>query len=353
MYKKSIVLLQNKRFAQHVKLLLHRKNSSAVEDYPLLSDVDAIRDEFLRTGNTSNIRISFGRFIKEYGFPKVFIMDYTIDLGLHETEDPDRRKIFNTILISYAILAHAKGYPDAYANIILVADRQEEYMIEMYRNSPAILFKQLHTGDDRVNALIRIFIQEEQKLKEYLNLYSISRPDTEEYTRSLAELKTIIDEINAKIEAGKKPDRAAGKIAMITDDLTPADVVCRATDDRILINGELRDISESERDSYVKKNIYLEGALTVKTMNAVRDRILKVFKVISKINPYKKDERIFIHIPDSSIIDGSFASTMGTFISNTLAEYSGISLEIGPKNCEKLKNSSGFFIVKDYLIKNI
>jgi hypothetical protein len=74
---------------------------------------------------------------------------------------------------------------------------------------------------------------------------------------------------------------------------------------------------------------------------------------MAKINPFKKDEKVFINVPDTSVIDGAFAGTMGTFLSSAFPEYTGISFNMGKENCEKVKNSQGYVAIKDYIIKNL
>jgi len=353
MYQKSIIILQDKRFAQHIKVLLHKKKKGVLSTYPLLTDIDSIRNELFITKNTSNIRVSLGQFIKEHGFPYLFIMDYMIDFGLKEEEDPDKRKLLRTVLIAFTVLANAKGYSNALANIVLVAGKKKSPIVSVYIKNPSILLKQLHTNDERVNSFIKSFLTHNEKLINFFNLSSLVQPEEGHYANALQQLEKITDDIDKKIASKKKPQTPGTTTEMITDDLDPADVICRATMEKIFVNGEMRTISEGEKNRYREKNISLEGALTVKTITAVKERLLTLFQAMSKINPFKKDERIFIHVPDSSLIDGSFASSMGTFLSSALPEYKGISLDVGAENSKKLRKSNGYFAVKDFIIKNL
>ena len=104
---------------------------------------------------------------------------------------------------------------------------------------------------------------------------------------------------------------------------------------------------------YIEKNIHLEGAITTNTLSVVTNRVFTTFQAMSKVNPFQKDEKIFINIPDSSIVDGSFASVIGTFLTKSLAEFSGISINMGKTNIEKVKNSEGYITIRDFIIKNL
>ncbi|MFW6181569.1 MAG: hypothetical protein ACOC8N_07460, partial [Spirochaetota bacterium] len=322
MYDKSIVLLQDRRTAQYLKLFLGKRNKEVDTSSPLLSDIEAVRNELYVTRNTSNIRVAFGQFIKNHGFPFLVALDYTVDFGLKEQEDPDRRKVLRTILISYIILANAKGFDRSLANIVLLCGKKDAHLVEVYRNNPSILLKQLRTNDERVNALIRSHIQKGDELRRFLNLFPLVRPTDGDYHGMLENLGRYVDLIEKELKQarggeggaepeGRKPARPTPE--MNTQELPPADVICRATLDKIVVNGEVRPITEEERERYHEKVIVLEGAITVRTVTMVNERILDLFKVIARFNPFRKNERIFIRVPDESVIDGSFASSVGSF----------------------------------------
>jgi hypothetical protein len=44
---------------------------------------------------------------------------------------------------------------------------------------------------------------------------------------------------------------------------------------------------------------------------------------------------------------------MGTFLSSVFPEYTGISLNIGKENSEKMRNSKGYVAIKDFILKNL
>ncbi len=353
MYEKSIILTQDKRLEQSIKLLLRSKKMGIETDLPLLSNLNLIKNDIQRNYNTLNMRGEFGVFLKKHGFPYMTILDYEIDLGLPENLDPDMKKLLRTFLIAFSILANGKGYGSAIANIVLIVNKKFYKNVSQYEREPSSLLEQLKTQDDRVNAIMQSFANNRDRVRAFFNISHIFKPEDGKYHQEIESLEKIINGADERLKSKQRKTEDRGVTEMITDDLEPANVICRATLDKILINGDVRQISEEEKEKYHEKNINLKGAITVKTINTVTDRIINTFQAMSKLNPFKKDEKIFINIPDTSLIDGSFSPSMGSFLSDELSEYAGISLNIGKNNCEKLKNSRGFIAIKDFLIKNL
>jgi hypothetical protein len=353
MYEKTILLTRDKRLEQSIKLLLTTKKKSVVNEFPLLSDLTAIHRDIGQFQNTLHLRGEFGSFVKNHGFPFMIIMDYIIDFGLPKQVDPDMRKLFRTFLIAFTILTTGKGYNGAKVNIVLIIDRRIKDGVTALERDPSIFLDRLETQDSRVNAIIGSFSNDQERVKDLYNIRHICRPQEGDYKREIDSLDHIIDETDGLLRDKERDKRMSGVTGMITDDLEPATVICRSSQDRIIVNGEQREISEDERKRYQVKNINLIGAITSKTVTTVCDRILDTFTAIRRINPFKKDEKIFINIPDTSTLDGSFAPSMGSFFNGELGAYSGISINIGTANCSKVRQSQGFIAIKDFLIKNL
>jgi len=353
MYEKTILLAGDKRLEQSIKLLLNTKKKFVEKDLPLLSDLTAIHRDIGQFQNTLHLRGEFGSFVKSHGFPFMIIMDYIIDFGLPKQVDPDMRKLFRTFLIAFTILANGKGYDGTKVNIVLIIDRHMKDSVAGFERDPSLFLDRLKTQDSRVNAILDSFSKDQERVNNLYNIRHICRPEEGNYKREIDSLDRIIDETDDCLRVKERDKKMSGATGMITDDLEPATVICRSTQDRIIVNGKPREISEDERKRYQVKNINLIGAITSKTVKTVCDRILDTFTVMNRINPFKKDDKIFINIPDTSTLDGSFAPSMGSFLNGELGAYSGISINIGAVNCSRVRQSPGFIAIRDYLIKNL
>jgi len=353
MYERTLLLTQDRRLEQSIRLLLRMKKKDIEKELPLLSDIDAIRSDITQFRNTLHLRREFSTYVKSFGFPFMIIMDYIIDFGLSNEVDPDMKKLFRTFLIAFMILANGKGYNTARANIVLIADPKLEANVAGLQAEPSIFLTKLKTQDERVNAIIDSFSKEPGRVKEFFSIGYILRPEDGDYNSVTQSLEAIVDKAEYPVQKEERAHRAAGMTEMITDDLEPASVICRVTEDRIVENGTTREITQKERELYRKKNINLFGAITSRTAKTVGERIIATFSAMNRINPFKKDEKIFINIPDSSVIDGSFASSIGSLLNGELASYTGISLHVGKENCCRLQQSPGFIAVRDHLIKNL
>jgi len=354
MYKKTIILTQDKRFEHFIKNLFRTKKMNFETALPLLTNIEAIREDIHKVGTTVNIRGVFGHFIKNYGFPFMFIMDYQVDFSLPLQHDPDKRKLVRTFLLAYALLAYSKGFENGVANIVFIIEKSQFSTVSQFAKNPTLLLEQIRTRDDRINAIINSFVKNRERAKAFFKLFYIFRPEDGKYAVEIERLEKIIEIFTRHIDSVQQTvEEKRPSTEMITGDLKPADVICRAAVEKLIVNGELRNMSEEEKNTYLEKNIHILGAATQKTLPEVKDRIISTFNVMSKVNPFKKEERIFIKVPDSSLLDGSFAISMGTFLVKELAEYTGISIDIGSLNLEKLKNSQGYFAIEDFIIKNL
>ena len=327
MYQKTIIITHDKRYERAINNMLRSKNLAVETDIPLLSDFESIRNDIIHNTNTINIRGEFEYFIKEYGLPYMFIIEYQMELGIPGKLEIENTKLLKTFILAYAILAQAKGFDNGSANIVLIVERKHESTAQQFAKYPLFLLDQIRTKDERINAIIDAFGSDQEKVKNFFRMSYILRPTDGNYARELDRLQKIMP-VYDKIISQQRTKEPDVKTKIVSEDLEPADVVCRATLEKIIINGELSPITDEQKKTYIEKNIHLLGAVVQKTNLKVQERLLNTFTTMTKINPFKKGERIFIQIPDSTLIDGSFASSMGKFLSTVLEEYSGISINI-------------------------
>jgi hypothetical protein len=352
MYQKTIIITQYKRYKQLISQMMRKKNREIENSLPLLSDLEVIKNDISQNKNTINIRGEFGYFIKQYGFPYMIIIDYIIDFGLSSRADPDNRKLVRTFLLAYTILAHAQGYKGGSAHIVFIVEKKHESTVKQFAKYPLFLLDQIRCKDEKINSIIDSFAKDQEKVKNFFKIAYILVREDGKYADELERLEKIMNIYDSIISSQTHVESQPAVVLDPGDD-TPADVICRATIEKIIINGKLKPISTDQKAQYIEKNIHLRGAVTTTTFPVVQERILETFTAMTKINPFKKEEKIFIHISEDTHIDGSFASSMGTFLSSVLSDYTGISINIGKDKLDKLKKSPGFIAIKDFIFKNL
>ncbi len=265
MYTKTIILMQDKRYEKFIKLMLKKKNRAVETDLTLLSDMDSVKNDIYKNRNTINIRGEFGHFVKQHGLPYMMIIDYMIDFGFPDFAGTDDRKLAQTFILSYTILAQAKGYDNGSANIVFIVNKKNESTIKQFAKYPLFLLDQIRTKDERVNSIIDSFAIDKERVKGFFKIAYILQPDDGKYADELERLERIMV-VYDKIISSKPQIEAEETVEMVSDDAEPADVICRATIEKIITNGELKPISVDQKNQYVEKNVHLMGAVTMKTI---------------------------------------------------------------------------------------
>ena len=234
MYAKSLLITQDKRLESYIRQLLRRLKMEIEIGYPLLSNLDSIRYDLMKNRITVNIRGEFAQFIKENGFPAVTIIDYIIDLGLSEKEDPDQRKLLRTFLLAFTLLANAKGFANARANIVFVIPKRLKTIMNNFVENPSFLLDEIRTKDERVNVIIDTFAANKEKVKDYFRFSYIFRPDDGKYLEEMEKLEETLKRYAETAEAVKSVEtKPPVSTPLIGDDLVPARVLCRASIQKI------------------------------------------------------------------------------------------------------------------------
>ncbi len=353
MYKKSIVLLKNKPAAQIIRGFLHTKKKEIETESILLNDFDEIKKDISQNRNTSNLRKHFGNFIMKNGMPYLMMMDYRTDLGLPVEVDPDQLKILNTFLISFCILAHTPSHEHKTVNLVLLLDKADNHFKEEYIENPSLLFKNLKTQDERANSYINNIGKDAEKAKNLMNISTLFYTEGTGIASELTKLEVIIQNIDSRIHFIKQESVLNSAKAVLPQNMEPARVICRPTGEKIICNGEIRDISADEKEKYFGNYLSIEGAITQETARLVQKRVVDTLNATSRLKPIGKESKIVFMIPDTSYIDSSFTTLMGTFFVNLKSKYPGVLMDLGEKNLEKVIHSPGFIAVKGMLVKSV
>jgi hypothetical protein len=347
MYRHSIILLKDQNLARIARTVLEYRDRHAEKDLALLRDLNEITADILRTGNTSNIRRQLGTFIMQKGFPFLTMIDFRTDLGLSKEQDPDNLKLFRTLIISFVLLAHTKGYENKTTNLILLTAGEDTTQVRKWIAEPALLFSAVKTSDDKLNAYISAFASNEEKARSYFHLVALEYPAAGQLPQSIKKFEEAVDEIQKWLVEKKHVNK--NHTGLVTEDLPPANAVLRVNPEKLVADGILRDANNDEKLSYTEMTLYLLGAVTIGTFETVKKRIIQTINAAHRIKPFRKDTRLVIKVPDASVIDASFATNFGMFFSNLPISINAV-LDLGRNNLEKVKTATGFIAVKAHMI---
>ena len=125
--------------------------------------------------------------------------------------------------------------------------------------SPGLLLEQIRTKDDRINAIIDTFIESKDKVKRFFKISYIFEPEEGRYAQEVERLEKIIDIFDKIMESLPEPEKKEAKMGMITEEIEPADVICSATIEKLLINGEINQITEEGKKQYLEKKGYIQN----------------------------------------------------------------------------------------------
>jgi hypothetical protein len=279
------------------------------------------------------------------------VLDYKANLDLPPEIDPDQQKIFNTFLISFSILAHTPTHEKKTINLVLLLDPGETCFQPDCVKEPSLLFQGLKTHDERANAFINNIARNSAKAKQFINIHTLTYQEGQNLIAELKKLENIISNIDSALNRLKQERIKEESAKAITENLEPARIICRPTGEKIICNGEIRDITEEEKTKYFGSYISVEGAITQSTAQIVQKRIADTIAAMARLKPINKESKLVFLIPDSSHIDSTFATSMGIFLTNLKSKYPGVTIDMGEINLEKVKSSPGLIAIKGLLVK--
>ena len=354
MYKRSIILLQDKNLSHIIRTVMEGHGKEYEKQLLCLFDFDSLRNTVKNSSSTSEFRKNLGEFITNCGYPFIIITDYRMDLGLPQEHDNDKLTFFRSLLISFSFLALKENFKNKIVNILLLVKEEDITGIEQSIKEPVLFFKSIKNNDERTYNIIKPFVEDSEYCKKIFNIYMLEYPSVSGVHDFMRRFEEIIKTVERNIIAYNNKDSLVSekdKFFTKSNNL-PASAILRPNKDKIIINGEIRNLNESESNRFVERVLYLEGSLTSEVLNSVFKNIEKTLENIGKIRPLRKGEQIIIHISDSSVIDDTFATKMGIYISNTIGRQYNILMEIEDKNLEKIKNSPAFIAIKGLINNN-
>ena len=127
------------------------------------------------TNNTEFFRKAFLRSVNDSGFPDLIAIDYKIDLGLDSADDPDQRKLFNTILISCIILSIENKSDKIKWNFLLIANEIHFNVVNKFLSNTIELLDIIHTKNNNINKYIEELKKNPAGFNELFNFNFIVR----------------------------------------------------------------------------------------------------------------------------------------------------------------------------------
>jgi hypothetical protein len=345
MYKKSIVILKDSQLDHVVRSVMENRKKEFEKELSLLCRFEEVRKDVRQTRGTANIRKHLSQFIMKNGFPFLTVLDFRADLGLPESEDPDRQKFFRSFLLSFSLLGASANFASKTANLVCFADKADRDRLIHCLADPTLLFQDLPANDDKTRQVVELFKADKEKACRFFNVNVLLYPENGNFNERIREFEEIITLAEKRLTQQAGGHSAA--IELITRNLPAAQVICRANEEKVIVNGEVRSLTADEKARYAENAFYFEGAILEHTLETVKQRILQTFSVLPKVKPMKKEAALTLHVSDNCAVDGSFPMSMGIFLTNTIGRHHKLVLNLGKVNLEKLKSVAGYFAIKD------
>ena len=341
-----LLITDNNRNENAMRNALATRPVELETGYQYLYSVDAIRHTINKTRNSSFLRAEMFNFIRSYGLPYFLGLDYTIDLNLDDTLDPDKRKILRTFLISSIILSRGAGFEKMRANFLLFAEPDKVEEARLLVKRPSTLLSMLHTRDEKVNRIINTLKKNPTLFNRIFYIDCIDNSIAP--TQKEAAIREFVDAIDRRSEleasiAGRmktKVDKTPGK---------PARVIMKLDDGRVIVDS--REIPQENAEKYgslKSREVYVAGDWTNVNIRSVAEKIALLIKKGSGDFSFSTDEQIILHLGKLCTIDGATATSLAQLLVNQLHDYN-IVLMVSPENQRILEKSNGYSMIRSYV----
>jgi hypothetical protein len=342
---KIIQISKYQDLSETLKGIITKHGMDIADDYSNLHSIDMIKKGIGQTGNTSFMRSELVRFIRETGFPFLFIMDYKIDTGVGKQLDPDGMKLLRTLLISCIILARGAGFEKLRGNFLLLAEKNDLARARQIESDPLRILKILSTSDKIVNS----FINELKSNSYHFNqLFYIRAMSTES---SVNDIHVVMDTMIKAIYARKHLKRLKETKASInTGDYEAAKVLYRLDDKKVYIDGEIKTVKSGSMNQLESNQFYVMGHWVNKTLIETADKvIIAVRKGLGTEKVFAGDDAIIINLTDKCIVDSTLTPSLIQILTKDLGSFSNITINITESNNAVLSQAKGYNLLKKSL----
>ncbi len=344
--KHIILITENVRNENALRNALATRPVELETENSNLHSVKDIRTTIHRTRNTSFIRADLFNCIRTHGMPYFIGLDYTIDFGLGDELDPDRRKLLRTFLISCIVLSRGKGFENVRANFLLFADPEKLEEARSLITRPETILSMLRTRDEKVNRIISTLRGNTTQFNRlfYFNCIDNSLQSTEKE-------KAVADFVEAIDAREKLSASVAGKLQSNAKDTqsAPARVMVKRDDGNVIVDGTTVEPSEIENAAEMNPGqVYIVGDWTNVHVRNVADRVITLVKKGTDDFSFTSEDQIILHLGNLCAIDGTTATSLAQLLGNQLHGYN-ITLMVSPEIQRILEKSNGYSMIRNYL----
>ncbi|MBN1897623.1 MAG: hypothetical protein JW827_02515 [Spirochaetes bacterium] len=355
--KKVLIITQNKRLLQALTNIIKNKDCSLVSGYPGLNDISLMKLQIKIKKNTSFIRTSFNQFIKDNGGPPVtIVLDYRMDLGLDDSLDPDKKKLFRTFIISSILLSRANTF-GTYNTIsmIFVGGPGDVKHFKAFKQYPNIVFKTVRTNNQQINDILDYYITHPEEANKifYFNYLIIN--ESNDVIEPSKKFEKILDKVLSYQEKIVYKEKVKDQTPIMDGKYEPAKVVFKYSNSYVYLDGKTMNIENNQTYQQYKVNtVYIDGYYVNSTLQEVNRKLEKFFlEDLPKIRKVTPEDRIELDLNHHSIIDGATTHALNILVSFKLHEYKNIEILTNNENYRKMEKSPGFISLRKHIIKRL
>jgi len=315
------------------------------DDYSSLHSIDRIKEAIGQTGNTSFMRSELVRFIREAGFPFLFIMDYRIDTGVEKTLDPDRMKLLRTLLISCIILARGAGFEKLRGNFLLLAEKEDLARARQIESDPLRILKILSTSDKIVNSFIEELKGDRHRFNQLFFIRALNTGS------SVNDIHVIMEAMIKAIQARKHLSRTKETKAVINSgEYEAAKVLYRLDDEKVYIDGEIKSVKSGSMNQLERNQFYLTGHWVNKNLIETTNKVIHAVRNgLGREKTFSENEAIIINLTDKCVVDSTLTPSLIQLLTIDLGSFSNITINVTESNNAVLSQAKGYNLLKKSL----
>jgi hypothetical protein len=361
---KSIILTDSFTLKRHLKSALSQHDLD-IENEPLLSDLVVIKDNIRKIGNTSEIRIALGNFIKTNGMPPLIIMDYMVDLGLSREADPDHRKLLRTFFISYVILLQGKGYYRKKNTLILVGDETQERQLGILCKQPHHFFNMMTTENPKINQWLKSFASNPALTNEFFHIDYLVKPKEGVIQGQIHKIHDIVTNVKRRLKMELSQHEIEREIKVeetAPSPPQPLSLLYLFGNGDFYNNGTFEKYDKNIHGEILEDSLFFKGDWISLNQKDGYDLILETLikRIVPKLSEINQNEsnknfipKINITLSDQCRIEPGTVPALISLIERELKKIGTVAINISARNKKAIMNTAGFKLLDNYIMQDI